>query len=136
MRAIARPTLVIALGFAGLVHLVLGPEHLAQSALMGGAMTAAGVAQLLLSAATARSAFDRFVRAAVPVLSIALVAAWVIAVTIGLPVEPHAHAAGAIADHGPAGHVEPVSVIGSVTALAELGAAVLVGLMSLPGKRP
>jgi hypothetical protein len=117
------------LAFAGVVHLAVSPEHMAESALIGAAMLLAGVAQLLFAVLIARGATGRPITLGVPMLSIALVAAWVAAVTIGLPVEAHPHTATAVAGHGAAGHVEPVGVLGVATAMAELAAIALASLL-------
>jgi hypothetical protein len=134
VRARARNGLVVALAFAGVVHLAVSAEHMAESVLIGSAMLLAGVAQIVLAALIARGATGRLVTLGVPVLSIALVAAWVAAVTIGLPVEAHPHAAAAVAGHGATGHVEPVSVLGVTTAVAELAAIALASLLA-PAQR-
>jgi hypothetical protein len=130
VRARARLGLVIALAFAGVVHLAVGPDHMAESALIGAAMMLAGVAQLLLAALVARGWSSRMVTLGVPVLSIALVLAWAVAVTIGLPVQAHPHDAAAVAGHGAVGHVEPVGMIGVATTLVELAAIALARLVA------
>lgn len=135
-RARARLALVLALGFAGVVHLSLGPEHLAESTLIGGGMMAGGAAQLLLAAAVASRITPRLVTIGVGAVSIAFLAGWLIAVTVGLPVEGHAHpATTTMGPHGVGGHVESVSFVGAVTAVAELVAIGLVRLLPRTGDR-
>ena len=59
-------------------------------------------------------------------LSVALAAAWILAVTVGLPVDAHPDdALAAAATHGATGHVEAVTPAGIATLVAELGAVVL-----------
>ncbi len=124
-----RPLVAALVAFAGIVHLALGPEHLSESNAIGGAMIAAGVAQLGLAVLVSRGASSTAALLTLVVLNGAVAVAWLAAVTIGLPVESHPHTATAIAGHGSAGHVEPVSVLGLATLAAEVVAVAWAALL-------
>ncbi|HEX5826093.1 MAG TPA: hypothetical protein VFY23_01115, partial [Candidatus Limnocylindrales bacterium] len=69
-----RSTVTWTLAFAGIVHLAMGPEHLS-SALVGGAMIAGGLAQLVLALLVARNRTARWPL----VLAVVLQASFVLA---------------------------------------------------------
>lgn len=81
---LVRGTLVAALLAAGGVHLWLTPEHVEESPIVGAGFLAAGVLQLLLAIAILYRP-SRLVLLAVGGSSAALIAAYGVAVAIGLP---------------------------------------------------
>jgi hypothetical protein len=118
-----RALLVASLIVAGLVHLAIAPEHLEESALIGGSMLAGAVAQLGLAFFVRNGVRSAPLAAIVLGLNAAFIGAWIVAVTVGLPVPPHPHAAmaaGLMQVHGGLGHLEPVSLLGLVTAGLEV----------------
>lgn len=150
-------TLVVAglTAAAGIVHLALVPEHLAEDRSLGVAFAMAGAAQLALAAGLVLTR-ARAILAASAGLGVVLVAAYLVAVTVGLPIgglgvgsaAPADHAAAvadhdaAVADHGDADHgdatadhgagghaagthVEAVDDLGALTVGAEAIAVVL-----------
>jgi hypothetical protein len=121
--------LVVSLVVAGLVHVAIAPEHLEESALIGAAMLAAGIAQLGLAALVQQS-HSRVALAGAAVLNCGLIGAYVAAVTIGLPAEPHPHGAASMATgHGSGGHVEAVTPLGLTTTLIEAIATGVAGIL-------
>lgn len=114
------PALLLAgaLAVAGAVHVLLAPGHGRESLVMGTGFLTAGLGQLMLAGLVA---FRRRVSvlAATVGLNVVLVGAYIIAVTMGLPVVEHA-ATGSAAAHGALGHVEPIDGVGVGTVLIEL----------------
>lgn len=122
---ISKPSLTvlhIALGavvaLAGLVHLLLAPEHLTGSLPMGIGFVGTGIAQLV---AAAFLVHWRGTPAVLAVFAISLVSllALAAAVTVGLPFLAHGNAMG------PLGPVEALDDLAAVTGLAELVAVLL-----------
>jgi hypothetical protein len=100
---------------AGAIHVAMAPSHLAESAVEGAGFVLAAWSQLLLAAVVlvrpSRRAF-----AAVVGTNLALVAAWGVSRTSGLPFGAHA------------GHAESVSVVDGVCVALEVVAALAAGL--------
>lgn len=106
---------------AGWIHVLLTPEHWAESALLGAGFLGAGLLQLALSIAVVERP-GRAVHLALVVLNVALVAVWLYAVLVGLPF-------GDAHDHGQSagwaiGAGEPVDGVALVAKAAELVGAV------------
>lgn len=113
-----RLVLAAATFVAGWMHLVLTPEHLAESTVLGLSFLAAGLAQVALSLlCTARRSENAL--SALVVLDVALLAVWTYAVLVGLPVgdlgHDHVEAGGLVLGHG-----EPVDLAAAITKVAEL----------------
>jgi hypothetical protein len=100
---------------AGAIHVAMAPSHLAESAVEGAGFVVAAWSQLLLAAVVlvrpSRRAF-----ATVVGTNLALVAAWGVSRTSGLPFGAHA------------GHAESVSVVDGVCVALEVVAALAAGL--------
>lgn len=115
----------IALGLllysAGVIHLLLTPEHLAEAPLLGAGFLAAGIAQLVLAAVIVLRPTALMVSGAM-VVNVALVALYVYAVLVGLPFGGghEEHDAGLVLGAG-----EPVSVAGFIDLVAEVAAVAL-----------
>lgn len=121
LRAPIAATLVV----AGIVHLSLGPEHLAESLVLGSAMFAAGVGQLGLAILMLRRPSLALPLVLTIALNAAIVAAYLVAVTVGLPIID-GPATGGMAGMGEdVGHVDVVSALGIVTLLLEVAGAAL-----------
>jgi hypothetical protein len=131
---VGRVALAAALLLAAWIHLLLVPEHLAESTALGAGFLAAGVAQASLAAVVLLRRSEVTLFAAVAV-SAALLALYAWAVVVGLPIggaagEAHEAAAGLRLFAG-----EPIDLAGAANALAELTALVLAVVM-LGGTRP
>jgi hypothetical protein len=107
---------------AGAIHVAMAPSHLGESAVEGAGFLAAGWAQLLLAAAVLLRPTRR-VLAAVAGTGVALIAAWVVSRTAGLPFGAHS------------GHAETVSFVDGVCVALE-AVAVLVAVARLAGLAP
>lgn len=120
--------LVASLLGAGIVHLAVGPEHISESSLIGGAMLVGGLAQVALAFGVRNGVGSLPLAVIVITLNAGFVGGWLAALTVGLPVDSHPHVAmvGQMAAHGGAGHVEPVTPLGAVTAIMELTVLALV----------
>lgn len=146
-----RAALIAALLFAGIVHLLLAPEHFDESAVMGIGFVGSGVAEILLAAAVLMRP-RRIVHLAVIGVAAGLIGMYAFNVMIGLPFSAaspngavaeeagHSAANSAETDHGAAdedpGHAdsghhsdglvlgqgEPVDALGFTTKLSELAA--------------
>jgi hypothetical protein len=115
-----RLVLAGALFVAGWIHLLLVPEHLAESPLLGVGFLAAAAAQIALAAVVAWRPSDTAAYVVVAV-NVALVAVYGWAVVVGLPLGGgHADVAGIRIGAG-----EPVDLAGAATKLAEIVALVL-----------
>lgn len=133
-----RGTLAAALLAAGGVHLWLTPEHVEESPIVGAGFLAAGILQLLLAIAILCRP-SRLVLLAVGASSAALIAAYGVAVAIGLPFA--SRAAGGMEAGLRLGAGEPVTllaVIAKAIELASIGLAMtlLVRLNSTQGRQP
>lgn len=117
-----RALLVASLVVAGLVHLAIAPEHLEESAWIGGSMLAGAVAQLGLAFFVRNGVRSAPLAAIVLVLNAGFIGAWIVAVTVGLPVPPHPHTAmtAAMEMRGGLAHLEPVTLLGVTTAGLEV----------------
>lgn len=129
-----RLALAVLLFVAGGIHLLLTPEHLGQSPVLGAGFLAAGLAQLALAAVLVAGVgrADDLVPAATVAVDVALVALYGYAVLVGLPFGggDEEHAAGLVLGAG-----EPVDLWGFVDLLAELGALGLAALLLLRAPR-
>jgi hypothetical protein len=115
LRAILTASLVA----GGIIHLGVGQDHLNTSMLIGTAMIVGGAAQVAVAVAVRSRPASRLVLSSALGLSAVLIASYALAVTLGLPVEPHPHAT-IVAGHPSGGHVEPVSSVGLVTVGIEM----------------
>lgn len=115
---VARLVLATATFVAGWMHLVLTPEHLAESTVLGLGFLAAGLAQVALSVLCVARRSENALSALV-VLDVALLAVWAYAVLVGLPIgdvgPDHVEATGLVLGHG-----EPVDLAAAITKVAEL----------------
>jgi hypothetical protein len=109
---------------AGLIHLVMTPSHMGESALEGAGFLAAAWVQIGLAVALARrTAPGRALLAAVAIADAALIGLWAVSRTVGLPL---------VGDH--AGHAATVSVVDGTTVTFEALAVLLaLGLLRRPG---
>lgn len=103
-----------ALFAAGWIHLVLTPEHLTESTLLGVGFLAAGIAQLGL-AGTILVRPRGWVYYAIVVVNVALVLAYADAVLFGLPFGAAVHGGGLTIGAG-----EPLDLPGVISKAAEL----------------
>ncbi|MFE4467386.1 hypothetical protein ACFRFH_01115 [Leifsonia sp. NPDC056824] len=119
-----RATLTVSLIVAGTIHLLLTPEHLGASVLLGTGFLLAGVAQLALAGGILflpeRSQW--LVLYGTVVVNVALIGIYAYAVLVGLPLEA-GHAEDAVGLT--IGRGEPVDVKGGLDLLAEVAAVVL-----------
>jgi hypothetical protein len=108
-----------ALFAAGWIHLVLAPQHLAESTLLGAGFLGAGVAQLVL-AATVVLRPRTWIYYGVIVVNVALIFFYAVAVAVGLPFGGHDHGSGIILGSG-----EAIDLPGVISKGAELVSLVL-----------
>lgn len=115
---VARLVLAAATFVAGWMHLVLTPEHLAESTALGVGFLAAGLAQVALAVLCSSRRSENALSALV-VLDVALLAVWAYAVLVGLPIgdggHDHVEATGLVVGNG-----EPVDLAAAITKVAEL----------------
>lgn len=115
-----------ALLVAGWIHVLLVPEHLGESSLLGMGFVAVGAAELVLAAVAfagairGRQSAPEWVRLAVVIVVVASLAAYAYAVLVGLPFDPVEHASGLALGAG-----EPVDASGAIAKLSELAAIAL-----------
>jgi hypothetical protein len=114
--------LAAALVGAGTIHAAMAPSHLGESAVEGAGFVASAFAQILLAGAVLLRPTRR-VLLAVSGLSLALLAAWVVSRTAGLPFGGHS------------GHPESVTVVDGVTVALELVTLGVAAALAL-GARP
>jgi hypothetical protein len=90
---LSRRALRLALAFAsvaaGVIHAVAAPHHLDEAPPLGAAFVAVAVFQVLW-ALPAISSSDRRVFDVAAIVNAAIVLAWIVSRTVGLPVGPHA----------------------------------------------
>jgi hypothetical protein len=115
--------LVALLVGAGAIHVAMAPSHMDESIIEGAGFLVAAWVQLALAVAVLLRAPSRRLLAAVGGTSVALIAAWLVSRTAGLPFGAHA------------GHAESVSIVDGVcvgleAAAALVAAATLAGLAS------
>jgi hypothetical protein len=115
--------LVALLVGAGAIHVAMAPSHMDESVIEGAGFLVAAWVQLALAVAVLLRAPSRRLLAAVGGTSVALIAAWLVSRTAGLPFGAHA------------GHAESVSIVDGVcvgleAAAALVAAATLAGLAS------
>jgi hypothetical protein len=108
---------------AGSIHVAMAPSHLGESALEGAGFLVAAWAQLALAVAVLLRTPSRRLLAVVAGTSVALIAAWLVSRTAGLPFGTHA------------GHAESVSIVdgacvGLEAVAALVAATMLAGLAS------
>jgi hypothetical protein len=120
----ARLALTLLLVVAAIIHLILTPEHLGISTLLGIGFLLAGVAQLALAGLVLRwPQRTDLVMGAIVIVNIALIVMYVYAVLVGLPLE-----AGHAADDGGGlriGSGEPVDLKGAIDLTVEIAAVAL-----------
>jgi hypothetical protein len=121
----ARLALAALLYVAAAIHLLLTPEHLAESTLLGLGFLAAALAQLALAALVVARPADLVLVATLGV-TVALVVLYGYAVLVGLPFAGggEEHEVGLVVGAG-----EPVDWWGFVDLLAEVGTLGLAGLL-------
>ncbi|MGH2466194.1 MAG: hypothetical protein ACRDGL_00445 [Candidatus Limnocylindrales bacterium] len=113
--------LAIALFVGGWIHLLIVPQHLGESALLGLGFAAAAGTQLALAGLALRGG-ARTLTATVFV-NTAILVLYAYAVLVGLQIDGHEHAVGLLVGAG-----EPVGALGALAFLAELGAIVLAAV--------
>jgi hypothetical protein len=114
---------------AGTIHLLLTPEHLAESTLLGAGFLLAGVAQVVLAVLVLlRRPSDLVLTAAIAV-TVALIALYAYAVLVGLPFGEHEEHMATAEAGLVLGAGEPVDLWGFVNLLAELAALPLAGVL-------
>lgn len=117
---------------AGWIHLLLVPEHWGESVLLGAGFLGAGVVQLALALAVVERP-GQAVHLALLAVNVALVAVWLYAVFVGLPVTgPHAHGEAG----WPVGAGEPIDPVAIVAKAAEITGAVWAGMLASRPIRP
>jgi hypothetical protein len=132
-RAMDRAT-AVRLGLAAVtfvaawMHLVLTPEHLAESTLLGLGFLGAGLLQLGLAAVIVQRHRERALSMLVAV-DVALLAIWADAVLVGLPLAGGGHGHDGGATGLVIGHGEPVDLAAAVTKVAEVTSLVLALLL-------
>jgi hypothetical protein len=109
-------------GLAGTLHLTVVPEHRAEWWLAGALFTLVGCGQLWWALMVWPGGGSRLLLSGTG-LNLAVLAAWFVSRTVGLPFGPHAGAA------------EAVGAIDLVTAVVEAVAVAAVVLILLPGSR-
>ncbi|MBA3687329.1 MAG: hypothetical protein H0W81_00600 [Chloroflexi bacterium] len=123
---LVRGTLVAALLAAGGIHLWLTPEHFEESPIVGTGFLAAGILQLLLAVALLYRP-SRLALLAVGVSSAGLIAAYGVAVAVGLPFA--SQAAGGMEEGLRLGAGEPVTLLAIIAKAIELGSIVLAMML-------
>jgi hypothetical protein len=108
---------------AGLIHVAMAPPHLDESAVEGTGFLLAAWLQILLAVAVVARP-RRWVLAASVAVNVAIVAAWVVSRTSGLPVGGHP------------GHAASVSLVDGVCVALEVGAIVLAGVLLAGARLP
>jgi hypothetical protein len=103
---------------AGLIHATMAPPHLGESAVEGAGFVVAAWLQVLLAAAVLVR-LRRWVLGAVVVVNAALLVAWAVSRTAGLPVGAHP------------GHAATVSFVDGACVALEVGAVLLAGVLLL-----
>lgn len=126
-QAVVRLLLALVLLVAASIHLMLTPQHLSESPLLGIGFLIAGAVQLCAAVVVLTRVDDRGLNLTL-VISIALLAIYAYAVFIGLPLgAEHADdTAGGIT----LGAGEPVNVKGAVNAIAQIAAIPLALLLA------
>ncbi|KHK97466.1 hypothetical protein LK09_11970 [Microbacterium mangrovi] len=128
-----RVALAVLLLAAGVIHLVLTPEHLGVSPVLGLGFLAAGVAQVTFAglAVGASGRAESLVTFAIVVVNVALIVLYAYAVVIGLPFESgHADEGGWRIGAG-----EPVDLRGGLDFIAEVAAVVIAAVLALSPRR-
>jgi hypothetical protein len=134
VRASLGLVLAVLLLAAGVIHLILTPEHLGISVLLGLGFLAAGLAQVTLAglAVGAPRRVEMLVMAAVIVVNAALIVLYLYAVLVGLPFESgHADDAGIRFGAG-----EPVDLKGGLDFVVEIAAVAVAGFLALGRSGP
>jgi hypothetical protein len=128
-RASLRLVLAVLLLAAAVIHLILTPEHLGISTLLGLGFLAAGLAQVALAGLVvgAPRRVEMLVMAAVIAVNVALIVLYLYAVLVGLPFE-----SGHTDDTGiRVGAGEPVDLKGGVDFVVEIAAVAVAGILAL-----
>lgn len=115
---------------AGWIHLLLTPEHLNESTILGSGFFVAGIVQVVLAALVVARPRDSILYLIVAT-NVALIAIYANAVMIGLPFGAGEHqAAGLVLGTG-----EPVDIFGALTTIAQV-AGFLVAVILLGRSTP
>jgi len=115
--SLGRVAMSLGLLVAGWIHLLLVPEHLAESTVLGLGFLASGIAQLVLAAVVLWRPRE-WSLALVVAINVTLIAIYAYAVLVGLPFgqpSEHAEAAGLVVGAG-----EPIDWFGAISKVAEL----------------
>jgi hypothetical protein len=88
-RSAALAALAVASVAAGVIHAAAAPAHLAEDPLLGAAFIAVAIFQVTWALPVTGGAGERVVRVGV-VVNVAIVLAWILSRTAGLPIGPHA----------------------------------------------
>jgi hypothetical protein len=129
-----RLVLAVATVVAGWMHLVLTPEHLGESTILGLGFLGAGLAQLALAVLVVEGSSE-LVLSVLVALTVALIAVWAYAVLVGLPLAEGGHGHGAEETGLVVGHGEPIDLVAAVTKLAELTSLAAALLLLRVGPR-
>ena len=114
------------------IHLVLTPQHFDESPLLGGGFLAAGLCQLVLAAYVVTREDDRPIGFLIAI-TISLIAIYLYAVVIGLPLDSE-HSDGAVGLR--LGSGEPVTLTGLTNVLVEIAAIPLALIAYAKRSRP
>jgi hypothetical protein len=130
-RIAALLTLALLLLVAASIHLILTPEHLGVSTLLGVGFLLAGLAQLGLAgfALSAPSRAETIGMDVVIVVNLALIVIYVYAVLVGLPLEAGHAADDAVGLRLGAG--EPIDLKGGIDLIAEVAAVGIAAVLAL-----
>jgi len=135
VRMVVRLVLALLLLLAASIHLILTPEHLDASPLLGAGFLAAGIAQLVLAAAVIVGPPDLvagFGMSAIIIINVALIGIYIYAVIVGLPLD-NGHGADETVGLS-IGAGEPIDFKGGIDLIAEIAAVALAG--ALGWRRP
>jgi peptidoglycan/LPS O-acetylase OafA/YrhL len=130
---VARVFIAAALLATGWIHLLLAPEHLAESTILGLGFLASGLAQVALAGIVVWRPAS-WSLALVVVLNVTLIVIYAYAVLVGLPFgagseHDHTEAAGLLIGAG-----EPVDWYGGISKVAELTSAAIALALLAPKK--
>ena len=126
-----RLVMAAALFVAGSIHLLLVPEHLGESPILGSGFLASGIAQVVL-AGLALWRLRAWSLGLTVVVNLTLIAMYAYAVLVGLPFSAasehvHADAPGLMVGTG-----EPIDAYGLVSKIAELLSGAIALLLLVP----
>ncbi len=132
-RTLLRTLMAAALLVAGSIHLLLVPEHLGESTILGLGFLASGIAQVVL-AGLALWRVRAWSLGLTVMVNVTLIALYAYAVLVGLPFgagseHVHGEAAGLMVGSG-----EPIDAYGAVSKLAELLSTAIAAALLVPSR--